>query len=69
MEICIYEKFIDLLECNISRNNLITDVWRSNCCVLADLVLWQKVWRPLVYSTATNFEKILLYSTFVFSHN
>jgi len=46
----IYETFFDLSECNISRNNHITEnVQPSNCCVLAYMALWQKVWRSLFY--------------------
>jgi len=46
---CIYKKCVDL-ECNISRKNHIAqDVWTSNCCVIAYVVLSQKIRRALVY--------------------
>ena len=44
----IYKKCVDLVECNISRNNHITlDVWRSNCCAMAYVAFSQKIWRPI----------------------
>ena len=40
---CIYEKFVNLVECNIFRNSHITqDVWPSNRCVIAYVTLRQK---------------------------
>ena len=39
----IYEKYVDLVQCNISRKNQITqDVWPSNYCAIAYVVLSQK---------------------------
>ena len=39
----ICEKCVDLVECNICRKNHITqDVWPSNCCAIAYVVLSQK---------------------------
>jgi len=50
-KIYIYEKCVDLVECNISRKNHIThDVRPSNCCATAHQVLFQNFWRALVYT-------------------
>jgi len=39
----VCEKFVDLVKCNIIRNNHITwDIRPSNCCVIASVALWQK---------------------------
>jgi len=43
----IYETFFDLSECNISRNNHITEnVQPSNCCVLAYMASGKKFGDP-----------------------
>jgi len=42
-----YEKFVDLVECSISRKNYITlDVRPSKCCVIAVWPSDKKAWRP-----------------------
>ena len=47
----IYENFIDLVECNITRNNLITqDMCSSNCCATAHVVFWKKRSETLLYT-------------------
>jgi len=43
---CIYETFVDLVECNLFRNNHITqDVWLSNCCAVAYVAQLAKKFR------------------------
>jgi len=44
------EKCVDFVEGNISRkNNIMQDVRLSNCCAIAYVILFQKIWRALVY--------------------
>jgi len=46
-KIIYIRKCIDLVECNISRNNRITwDVRPSNCCEIDYVAIWKNVWRP-----------------------
>ena len=49
-KVIIYEKSIDLVDCNISRKNNITlDVWPSNCCAITYMVHSQKIESPGLY--------------------
>jgi len=49
-KIYIYKKCVDLVECNISRNNHITSGVRpSNRCAMAYVALSQKMWRPMIW--------------------
>jgi len=47
----IHEKYVDLVECNISRKKSLCapDVRPSNCCAIAYVALSQKTWRALIY--------------------
>ena len=46
-----YKKFVDLVECNISQNNHITqDVRPFNCSVIACMAHGRNVWRSLLYT-------------------
>jgi len=50
----IYEKFVDLVECDISLNNhIMWDVRPLNCCGIAYVAFRQKSWRSLLYTMKT----------------
>ena len=46
----IYEKCVDLVECNISRKNHMTqDAWPSNCYAIAYVVSPKSLKSPALY--------------------